>query len=282
MQITNYLGVITFLYPVKIFLDIIFSYKTGRPYTFISWSNKNINVLDIMLCLVFLIRINKEYFAYRYNLDKFEPNSTPYHETYYNNIYHREEDEEFLSYLYAIAATLLWIRILFLIRFTKLLGPLMKIILSMSWDFFVFILLFVLGLVIFGIVGTLLFGDVSAYNSFYNAVLTLVSSSLGEYDFETLQNSEKGRVMGDLYLLFFLITTNILALNLLIAILSNTYQTLSIKTNILFLSEILKLRTTLEYDKNYGAMVSTFPPWNVFVVPTIPFYLLRRNTYTLN
>ena len=76
----------------------------------------------------------------------------------------------------------------------------------------------------------------------------------------------------------FLIVTNILALNLLIAILTNTFQELSVRTNILFLSEILKLRTILEYDEDYGALVSTFPPWNVFVLPSIPFYLTKKDT----
>ena len=69
MQITNLLGIITFLYPLKIFLDIVFSHKTGRPYTIISWSNKNLNVLDILLCFVFVILIVREYTAYRRGLE---------------------------------------------------------------------------------------------------------------------------------------------------------------------------------------------------------------------
>ena len=156
-------------------------------------------------------------------------------------------------------------------------------ILFMSWEFTKFMLFFSLILTIYAVVGTLLFDEVNShYSDFFSSLITLVSSALGGFDFTILDSSDKGTVVPDLYLISFLVITYILALNLLIAILSNTYNDLSVRANILFLSEVLKLRSTLEYDKDYGAMVSTFPPWNVLILPSIPFYITKKHTYSMN
>lgn len=66
----------------------------------------------------------------------------------------------------------------------------------------------------------------------------------------------------------------ILILNLIIAILSNTYAMFDTKSIGLYLSKILNSRDEFDYDKNYGAFLLSMTPLNVVVLPAVPFALV--------
>ena len=75
---------------------------------------------------------------------------------------------------------------------------------------------------------------------------------------------------------------HILLINLLIAILSSTYALYEQQGVSLYVNGILQMRSAAEYDHKYGALVSTFPPFNIVLLPFIPFYMLKENTKKLN
>lgn len=62
----------------------------------------------------------------------------------------------------------------------------------------------------------------------------------------------------------------ILILNLVIAILSNTYNVYDPKSKGLFLSKILSTRNELLYNPTYGAFLLSLTPLNAFTFPFIP------------
>ena len=62
---------------------------------------------------------------------------------------------------------------------------------------------------------------------------------MGGFDYKILNDSELGETTGFIYLTAYLIFTSILALNLLIAILSNVYNEVSIKASILYIIQVL-------------------------------------------
>lgn len=68
----------------------------------------------------------------------------------------------------------------------------------------------------------------------------------------------------------------ILILNLIIAILSNTYNVFDPKSNGLYLSKILSTRDELLYDENYGAFLSSMTPLNVTVLPFVPYGIIGK------
>ena len=111
-------------------------------------------------------------------------------------------------------------------------------------------IIYICQLIVFATIGNLLFIDVAEYRDLYIAGKTLFDASLANYEFSTLENCDKGKIVGDIYLITFIILNAILLLNLLIAILSSTYALLERKKLVLYINEILKLRSSLEYDKN--------------------------------
>jgi hypothetical protein len=222
-----------------------FSIKSKRVFSLFTLSN----FLDVAIFTVFLIRIIYEFKYYQNDVDE-QPDETRRATTYYDNIFTFRDDGAMLDYLYSIGSACLWFRILLLFRLTRFLGPLVKMIQNMMTDILIFMILFLIQLIIFASVGNLLFASVTEYSSFYEANITLFSSALGNFDFTVLDDSDKSWYISDSFLFVFLILNLVLLLNLLIAILSSTYALLENKKLVLYINEILKLRSTLEYDKN--------------------------------
>lgn len=75
---------------------------------------------------------------------------------------------------------------------------------------------------------------------------------------------------------------NILLLNLIIAILANTYNIFDARSNGLYLSKILISRDELLYDPCYGSFLAAMPPLNAIQLPFIvPALMLRYNSSLL-
>lgn len=78
------------------------------------------------------------------------------------------------------------------------------------------------------------------------------------------------------------ITFNILILNLIIAILSNTYNQFDTKSTGLYLSKILNARDDMIFDENYGAFLLTMSPLNIVVLPFVPYAMFKKPSERLN
>lgn len=83
-------------------------------------------------------------------------------------------------------------------------------------------------------------------------------------------------------MLFVVILFALLILNLIIAILSNTYNIFDPKSNGLFLSKILASRDELEYDDAYGAYLASLTPLNFVTFPFVPFAIFMPASPRLN
>jgi fatty-acid desaturase len=150
------------------------------------------------------VRIGREYDAYQKGLDGYES-----HEKkairYFENIYEYEDDEILLDVLYSIAIGALWVRILYMFRLTRFLGPLLKMIFMMLWDITIFMVLFGILLVIYASIGNLLFYTEDGYADFWASVVTLFGSALGNFDLNLLDNTNKGKLVGELFIISFVI-----------------------------------------------------------------------------
>lgn len=56
---------------------------------------------------------------------------------------------------------------------------------------------------------------------------------------------------------------NLLLINLIIAVLANTYGIFDARSNGLYLSKILSSRDEVQYDQNYGAFLCSIPIINL-------------------
>jgi len=69
---------------------------------------------------------------------------------------------------------------------------------------------------------------------------------------------------------------NILLINLIIAILANTYNIFDERSKGLYLSKILSTRDELGYDEFLGAFLTSIPPINAIQIPFIPICVFLR------
>ena len=126
----------------------------------------------------------------------------------------------------------------------------------------------------FSIVGNLNFiFEVKEFQTLFNSLITVLDSSMGNYDFDIFFAIEGNNVVknfGKVYLMTAVIVFTILILNLIIAILSNTYNRFNPKSNGLYLSKILSMREEFSFDPYYGAFLSAMSPINVITIPLVP------------
>ena len=121
----------------------------------------------------------------------------------------------------------------------------------------------------------------------FEAFITVLDASIGNYDFTLFDQIEGNSflvVLGNLFIIAIVITFNILILNLIIAILANTYSIYDEKSAGLYLSKILNARDEMSFDENYGALLLTMTPLNVITIPYLPYALAtmpsaETNTY---
>lgn len=149
-------------------------------------------------------------------------------------------------------------------------------------DFFNFFLLYILLAMMFAIVGNINFiYDLNEFDNFTDSFLTVIDASLGNFDTAIFLSipDHSMQLIGEVYMISIIVVFNILLMNLIIAILANTYNTFDSRSNGLYLSKILITRDELNYDKSYGAILSATPPINAIQVPFVPAFLfLRYNT----
>ena len=141
-----------------------------------------------------------------------------------------------------------------------------KIVSKMFHDFVNFSMLYILLVMMFAILGNinfLLF--ITQYKDFFHSILMVIDASLGNYKlalFDVVQDPVM-KELGIIYTICILICFKIVVLNLIIAILANTYNTFDSKSNGLFLSKILNTRDEMTYDDSFGAFLASIPPFNV-------------------
>lgn len=105
-------------------------------------------------------------------------------------------DEILLDVIYAIGVGCLWLRILFSLRLTRFLGPLIKMINNMLFDIAIFMILFLVDLIIFASVGNLMFVQLDGFKDFYHSMLTLFLAAMGDFEFEHFEDSNKTEYVG--------------------------------------------------------------------------------------
>ena len=124
-------------------------------------------------------------------------------------------------------------------------------------------------LVAFACVGTILFYDNVHYHDLWHSILTLISSSLGEFDYTLL---EEEKHVGEIYLTFYLYANLVIMLNLLIAVLSSTYSNNEQLGVGLYLRGILDTNHRWEFHPRYNFLTFRNPPLNLINI--IPLLIL--------
>ena len=178
------------------------------------------------------------------------------------------------------------------IQYTQSIGPLIKIFGKMSSDFFNFFILYAILVMMFALVGNLNFLLVQdKFTTLLESGLFVLDASIGNYDFlgfqEQITDSPWLLAFGNFYTITIVVCFNILILNLIIAILSNTYNIFDTRSKGLYLSKILNARDDHPIDDemfhaHYGSMLLTMTPLNIVVLPFVPYALMFKPSKYIN
>lgn len=149
----------------------------------------------------------------------------------------------------------------------------------MTQDFFNFFLLYVIFTFMFAIIGNINFiYDLEEYEGFFESILTVIDASLGNFDISIFTKVANPNmvIVGQMYMICVIVCFNILLMNLIIAILSNTYSRFESGSSGLYLSKILSTRDEIMYDQCFGSFLSAMPPINIIQFPFFPFLITIR------
>ncbi|CDW85311.1 transient receptor potential cation subfamily member 4 [Stylonychia lemnae] len=190
------------------------------------------------------------------------------HEIFILNVIEDISDGSFrFDILLAIHTGFLWLKVMLLLKLTRMFGPLIKIVESMLVDIGQFAVVWIINLVFFACVGMLLFGEIEVYDHFQDTIIMFIESALGDWNLHIYDDLKIGPYFGKIYHLVFLIFNMVLMLNLMIAILSTTFSILQEKKLALYYDGVIEAIPQYKYDKTYGSMICAFPPMNLIIFP---------------
>ena len=177
--------------------------------------------------------------------------------------------------LWGIATITLWLRIVNFFILSHSLGPMVAMIFRMLSDIATFFEIMLILFLAFAMCLMFILGDVlSDFESPAIACITLFRALLGDFDFDNLADANVSE--GILYfgygiVIFYLVIGSLVLLNLLIAMMAKTFDTIEEDTT----AAIIFSRFQLALDRDTSACFMP-PPLNVFAMGfLIIFYLIE-------
>jgi len=177
----------------------------------------------------------------------------------------------FNALLHGIMLALIWLKLVGILSTTKSIGPLLRMILLMGIDMMKFLAIFFALILAAASVFTALFesstknGNMAEFGLTFR---TLFSSSLGGFNVENYDDrTDLGHALTAVYLIF----SNVLLLNLLIAILTNVYEELIERVDSEYRSVLISFYNKFKWDNRYGLFILLPSPitWVVALISPI-------------
>lgn len=150
-------------------------------------------------------------------------------------------------------------------------------------DIMKFLVIFGITMFIFSCMGLILFKGLDDYATINLTIMTLFKSCMGAFDFDPFDDlTDTSPYVGYIFMTVFIIFMMITLLNFIIAILSDTYAVLKLRSQSLYLREVVLLKHKLSNAPTISCIVAAWVLWNLIVIPFLPFLVLCRNSVCLN
>lgn len=266
-----FVSLICFGFPVKTLMTSVYARKTKTEYKF-----KTEDMFDFVICFLigWWLQI---YFTYR-NHEAVNPQiaSTKNEIFMYDIMVARDNGVFHFEILVAAIASTFWIRMFLMLKLTKTFGPIIRMIYAMLQDLGIFLVLWGIQLFIFACIGILIFGDMPEYDSFINVLIMFFESALSQWDFSIYNHSKYDPLFGKIFHMLVIMLNMIMFVNLMVGIFSETYQRLAKQKLGLYYDGVIEVIPAYKYKKFYGALIAACPPFNLLVLPFLPFFWLAN------
>jgi hypothetical protein len=186
----------------------------------------------------------------------------------HESAYDLDEFFKRLEYSFGVCIFLFVWRIFFKFLVYKSVGPIIRIIYMIILEISRYLMVYVVSLLSFAYFGYFLFfREGRDFSTLQDSIKTTLSLGLGNLDFGSV--SERYEV-GVAYVCIWVFFSSVILINLLIAVLSNTYESLSTQASADHIAMLYSYYSSNRYDPQYGALVMFPAPTQVLVLPFVP------------
>jgi len=193
----------------------------------------------------------------------------------------KESGEFHFDILLASITSLFLFRFIRMLRLTRMFGPMISMVEKMVYDLGTFLIIWVIQLFTLSAIAVLVFGELDAYKKPVDALLIMFETAMGNWDLSIYDDLHIGPIYGKIFHIFAIILNLIVLVNLVIAILADTYSFLASRSLGLYYDGVISRIPAYKFDNKYGGLIFIAPPFNLLVLPLVPFYLLIENEVTL-
>lgn len=172
--------------------------------------------------------------------------------------------------LYALQFAVLAFRVGQILLQTRTFGPVLRMVYVILLSIRVYLSMYLLCLFAFSLTFTTLFWRLEQFESLPRTMVTLFSWCVGGPDFSVFEDRLE---LGGVLLVVWCFVSAVFVLNLLVAVLSDRYETLSRQANADYVVVIYEHYSQTHYDKEYGGLVLAPAPFNWLALLFLPLWL---------
>jgi len=179
----------------------------------------------------------------------------------------------------SINDVLVWSRITGILLTFKDIGPLIRMIYLLGIQTMKYLVVYALYIACFSAVFTSIFYRVSdQFSSFSITLTTLFGGFINNLNAFEFRNDQ---ILGAILLIFYVTLSGIILINLLIALLSNIYRSLSLEVDASHRSVLITYFRRYKWNKQYGFLLFLTTPLNFVNFIALPFFFLFRKKYSM-
>ena len=168
-------------------------------------------------------------------------------------------------------AFIAYLRLFMSFAVTETLGPLIASMIKMVNDILTFLILFIIQLIGFSLFGVIYFFEVKEFTDFYESVKIMFYASFGSYDlaiFDVYKDDRPAMMyIGHVFLILYVTANLFLLLNMVVAMMADTYANMSEVKRGLYNFQVLRIVPYYRLHKYYGLAVALTPPFHVLCLP---------------
>lgn len=172
--------------------------------------------------------------------------------------------------LYALQFAVLAFRVAQILLQTRTFGPVLRMMFVILLSIRIYLSMYLLCLFAFSLTFTTLFWRLEQFQSLPRTMVTLFTWCIGGPDFSVFEDRLE---LGGVLLVVWCFVSAVFVLNLLVAVLSDRYETLSRQANADYVAVIYEHYSQTHYDEEYGALVLAPAPFNWLALLCLPLWL---------
>ena len=274
-----------FTFPFKLIMNFAYAKLTHQKFVWQNTYSIDLIILGLASWIWYrtaaMVSVENEGFGFVAEPSRMLMFAQEYTEDYYGYEFN-------LQFFVGVCSSLYFIRLLLSLILTQTLGPIISTIIYMFNDIAVFIVIWLITLIGFTLVSMVTFNPVAVFVSFETAFLFWINAAFGNYDlgiFDVyllqLVPLTLTRQVGIWFVLLFVFLNILVLLNVVVAMMADTYALMTTQRKGLYNYNIVKSQSVLKLDKYYGGLILLPYPFCVITFLLLPIYLLVSDKETL-